>query len=404
MITNLKRKGGEAAVVADLLMPFTNIPFSVANAVIENSFLGFYRAASTKDVVDAATGVKRGVTTDERLQWSVQAAQGSLVMLAGMAMFIGKWKDWKEDEEDKDDLPPIRITAYGPADSGVRAKWLAAGNEPYTITVDGKRISYRALSSWLGVLGPMGAMMDMLLYGESDDPTKMKDFYYRVAMNSLMAMPQAVLDQTSLMQLSDLLDAVDSAKAKGAQETSSKLNGIIARTVTSVIPNLFKQLDNIWDPSIYSNESLGEAFIQNIPFAASDRLQKRLNMFGEEITLSKWRQFYQFPAKFEAFDADPVAQWMIANDITMSPPSYKIVDRDPRTGKPLPRSMDREEKYKFMKIWGPLMRRELQRRLDSGYYDNVDPERAQKDITRWRRGVTKRAAYLFEKQRRDTSS
>jgi hypothetical protein len=392
-ITGMKKQEGLTGRLVDVILPFVNIPFSVGNAVIANSPLGYIRALHTGDTYDAVTGKKRKPTGDERLGWTIQATQGSMILATGLFFFLNKWKKWKEDE-DKDELPDIRITAHGPADSAQRAKWYAAGNEPYTITVNGKVYSYRAWSSSLGILAPMGAMMDMLLYGESDDPTKQKNFNYRVAMNSLMAMPQSVIDQTSLMQISALLEALEGAKAKTADVTTSKLNSIFARTVTSPIPNIFRQIENIWDPSIYDNKTLGAAFLQNVPFAASSRLNKRLNMFGEEITHSKMRQFYQLPVPRQEWDADPVAQWLVANDIPMGLPQMEKIEKDPRTGKYLPRSLDEEEKYRFLKIWGPMVREQLERRIPN--YKKSTKKAIEKDIRKWRLAVKKRAWYEWQ--------
>lgn len=395
-IQNLKGTPGLGGIIVDVLLPFVNIPFMVSNAVIANSPAGFYRVVHKGPTVDPVTGNLRDVTADERLGWAIQASQASILMLAGMFYFLGEWKRWKEEDE-KEDLPPIRITAHGPADSGKRAQWLAAGNEPYSITVLGKTISYRAWSSLLGVLGPMGAMQDGLLFGERDDPTKQKGFAYRVAMSSLLALPQAIIDQTSLMQLSDLLDALGSARSRGPEQAQSKMNSMIARTATSFFsPNLFKQLENIWDPSIYPNDTLAAAFLQNIPFAASGRLNKRLNLFGEPILLSALRQFNALPIARRPFNVDPVAAWLIANDIAMGPPTKKKVERDPRTGRRIERSLDDEEKYRFMLVWGPAMKRELSRKIDSGRYRNRTKEYIERDIRRMRRRVLQRTWYRFQ--------
>ena len=397
-VTQMKEQGGLAGFIADVMMPFTNIPFSVANAVIANSPLGFFGAPLHQEVIDAATGKERAVTADDRLGWSIQATKGSLIMLSGILLFLGKWREWKDDDdEDKEALPPIRITANGPHRTGTRQQWLAAGNEPYTITVNGFTVSYRAWSSMLGILGPMGAMQDMLLFGDSDDPTKMKGFNYRVAMNSLLAMPNAVLDQTSLMTISDILKALESATTKGAEETTSKINSLVARTVTSVVPNVFKQLDNIWDPSIYPNDTIAAAFLQNVPFAASGRLKKRLNIFGEPIELSALRQFYQLPIPRRPFKADPIAEWLIKNEVSMGPPHYKIPDKDPRDGKIKPRSMDDEEKYRFMLIWGPMMKKELTRHIERGRYKNRSEKNIRSHINAWRLKILRRADREFIK-------
>jgi len=402
-VNTVKREGGDGAIIADILMPFTSIPTNVANAVIANSPLGFYRALLKQgQTTDAATGKLRDVTADEKLGWTIQATRGTLLMVSGALFFLSKWREWKDDEdEDKGEFPPFNITAHGPAGTNERAKWYAAGYEPYTITIGGKTLSYRAWGPSIGLMAPMGAMMDMLNFGESDDPTRNEDFKQRLALNSMLALPQAVIAQTTLMQVSDILDVLNKANVRDSKEALSKLRTISARTTTSVVPNFFKQLDNIWDPSMYPSDTLAEAFIQNIPFAASDRLNKRLNLFGEPIELSRMRQFYQVPWPRDAFKPDPVAKWLIKNDVSLSPPHYKPVDTDPRTGKLTPRLMTTEEKYQFLLIWGPMMKAELADRIESGYYVDMHPKRMESSLRKLKTRMRKSAAFEFEKQRGD---
>jgi len=407
-IQNLKRVDYlPVRVMTDIIFPFVGIPFQVGNAVIANSPLGFIRTMHSFPYLDPVTGkpinmdLKKTSTNEERaairelkLTWGVQATQASLLMLGGMFYFLSQWKKWKDDDE-KEDLPSLRITAYGDPTSG-RAKWYAAGNEPYSISVNGKTISYRAWTPLIPVLAPIGAMMDMLLYGGSEDPTKQKGFEYRVALASLMSMPRAVIDQTSLMQLSDLLSIFESSHGKTADQTVGKINTLMARTTTSFVPNLLKQIDNIFDPTLYDNKTIGAAFLDNMPFAASHTLNKRLNIFGEEITQSRLRQFYSLPVPHKEYDADPVAKWLIVNDIPFGFPSVKIMDKDPRTNQRMLRSMTDEERYQFTLIWGPMIRKSLETAINSGRYEHMSQDRIQKSVLRMKKTVRKRALYQFQ--------
>lgn len=390
--------------IGEVVFPFVSIPFNVGNTVIANSPLGFIRVWRKNDYIDPITGenvnmdpakaktpAERAKIRDMKMRWSIQATQGSIMMLAGMFYFMKNWKEWDEDPE-KEDLPPVRITAFGPT-GGDRAAWYAAGNEPYSISLYGKNMSYRAWTPLLAYLTPMGSMMDMLLYGGSDDPTKQKNFAYRVGMNSLLSMPQAVIDQTSLMAFSDILEILESTNTNNKNAGIEQMNNLVAKTLTSFVPNLFKQVENIFDPSVYSNETIGAAFLQNIPFAASPLLNKRLNMFGEEIKQSRLRQFSAAPVPHKAFDVDPVAAWILANDIPFGMPHPTKVEKDPRTNRYIERSLTDEERYRFMKIWGPMARKQLERRIPA--YKGRRKELIERDMRKWRRKVLKRAWYQF---------
>jgi len=107
------------------------------------------------------------------------------------------------------------------------------------------------------------------------------------------------------------------------------------------------------------------------------------------------RQFYSLPVPHKEYDADPVAKWLIVNDIPFGFPSVKIMDTDPRTNQRGLRSMTDEERYRFMLIWGPMIHKHLQTALDSGRYKYMNKDRMIKDVSRMKSRARSRALYLF---------
>lgn len=231
----------------------------------------------------------------------------------------------------------IMLSAEGPSDPKHRNQLKNAGWKPYSIKVGNTYWSYQYTPFNLA-FAMVGHYRDAIRYGKLEE----KDALSRVAY-SMFGSAQSIFDMSFLTGVGDFLQAL-----KGRGESSEGIGRLFSRTATSaVIPNLVKQLDRLFDPTIYKADSITQGLIRETPIARQG-LAPMLNVLGERIEYSQNRFFSK--AK-----PDPVWAFIVEKQAWVPVPS--------KTAKVGNRPISQREYYELIKQSGPKIRQFIEKNL-----------------------------------------
>ena len=117
-----------------------------------------------------------------------------------------------------------------------------------------------------------------------------------------------IMDMSFLTGLSGFMTSMSSSS--DPEKLADDMLKALGRTTTSFIPNLFKQVDKAYDPTLYDSKTIEASIMREIPILKRySGLKPRLNAFGQEVE-KKGNRFYNkvtddpawlFMAKHEVF-------------------------------------------------------------------------------------------------------
>ena len=239
-----KYKGGRA--VADFVLPFSQVPSSVAMRIVDRTPVGVF-----KEVV---TQIKNK-SFDQRAM-SEAIANGSFgvpVVLAGMGLANSGL-----------------ITGAYPTDSKEKKLWEAEGKQPYSVKVGDRWYS-------LNYMQPFGTLLSIGKQVSEDKKAGKSEF--EAWSNATAAAAKSVESQSFLQGLNGLLSAINDPNASATQYGKSAVGG--------VIPNIIRSAATAIDP--YQRETgkgLKGVFIDS-PIAGLPGVRQTLNtkidMFGKDL-------------------------------------------------------------------------------------------------------------------------
>ena len=401
-LINMAKEADNTAlrIGADGIFLFTNVTANVGNSIIANSPLGYFNAISGK-IAGERDGNKlptRDMTEEERDMALYRASQATLIgagVLVAMFASLKKWQD--EPEEERDPLPYLSLTSRGPQDYGDKERLYAIGWRPYSIKIGNHIISYRGWTPLLLPLSTIGRIMDQYYF---DDPKKImaggeqeSTFIGRLAEAQLMALPTTIRDETFLRQFATLGELVSQAERRpGNESVTTQFTRFAANYVTGLVPNLWKQIDRVYDPKLRRAETPWQVFMAELPVARRG-VRAAVNVLGDDISLGRARTLEAaFPSKMEG---DKTFQFLAARNIPLGRPDIKIWDFE----KNMQRGMTEDERYDFIKIWGPMMRKELELRIPVWKSAKTPRENILEEIRKFRTkkgsGVNDRAKAAF---------
>lgn len=161
------------------------------------------------------------------------------------------------------------ITGSGPKDGRMREQWLNAGNQPYSLRIGGKQISYRRMEP---IATPLALVADFIqAVGDlnEDDATQMVSA-------SVAALMSSVASKTFLMGMTEFFDAA-------ASGDSWKVDRMVNSLATSFMPNALRQVNP--DDTYREARSLLDEIMARTP-GWSDSLEPRRNIFGEPVLMA----------------------------------------------------------------------------------------------------------------------
>jgi hypothetical protein len=352
-----------------LVVPFTRIVANVLNQQVDYTPVGALRAygisPSSWFKMDRDSSAK---DVRDRHRKLIKSVIGTTLM-TGLYMMIKSY----EDDED----PFLDISGKGPADLTKKNQLYSQGWRPYSIKVGDKWISYQYT--------PLGVALSYVgnwIENERYEGLSKADFTTRTVF-AMQSSASGVFDMSFLTGLSGLMSAMTSDA--DPEKQADKFLKTTGKITTSFIPNLFKQLDKIYDPTIYESKEITASILKEIPVVRHEiGLKPKLNAFGQPVQ-KIGNRFYG-----QATD-DPVWQFMAKHKV-FAPglsPSTKTEDGE---------TMTADQFYEYARISGQLayeMIKDEMGELDD-YFREVDSEERKKEIKRIFSEARQEAKYSIE--------
>lgn len=326
----------EAFPLGKAIVPFTRIVANVANRGLNFTPWGYKRLffgewGGKKFASEPPTG-------DAYRAQLVKATLGTAAMTAVALL----------DANDQ-----IQVTAKGPDNPEERKQLQNAGWKPYSIRIGDTYYSYQYTPFNLG-FAMIGHYRDAIRYNKLSE----KDLTTRLAYGMLKS-GSTIFDMSFLSSVSDFIESVS-----GQTSSTKGASRIFSRTASSVlIPNLVKQIDKLFDPTLYQSDTIAESLVRETPVARSLTMKPMLNVLGEPIAPSSNRFF-------TSATEDPVWKFITDKQAWISTPS--------KTSKVRDKPITPEQYYRLIEESGPMIREYIQDNLSS--LNEMSGEDAQKDI------------------------
>lgn len=268
---------GERVPLFKLVVPFTRVVANVLNQQLDYTPWGYLRSYGLSP---SSWGEKipsmKPVSVEERNRELIKATFGTIVIFSLLALA----KSYEDDDD-----PYFEITGKGPSDMNKKNQLYQRGWRPYSVKIGDTRISYQYTP--LGIaLSWVGNWLDGEKYKELDK----KDNLTKGAF-AIQSTASGVFDMSFLTGLGGLIDVLRSDT--NAETLKERLGKGVGRTATSFIPNIFKQIDKLYDPTIYNTDNIKEAILKDIPIVKElSDLKPKLNIFGQPVS-KQGNRFYQ---------------------------------------------------------------------------------------------------------------
>lgn len=247
----------------------------------------------------------------------------------------------------------VQITAGGPDNNNEKRQLQNAGWKPYSVKIGDGYYSYQYTPFNLG-FAMVGHYRDAVRYNKLSE----KDASTRLAYGMLKS-ASTIFDMSFLSGISDFIETV-----QGTTSSTKGASRLFSRTASSIlIPNLVKQIDKLFDPTVYQSDTITQSLIRETPVARGELLKPMLNVLGEPIKPSQNR-FFTFDTK------DPVWQLIVEKQAWVPVPS--------KTTKIQNRAITPDEYYRLIEESGPLIREYIQSNL--GRLREMTGEEAQETI------------------------
>ena len=345
----------QKTVVTRFAVPFTNIVSNVVNEGLNYvPPVGVGRA-----IWGHMKGELHGKLADREAlydQWT-KAALGT-ALLTGLAIATAETLD--------DEDPAFAIYGEGPRTKDQRNQLKAGGWIPNSVKV-GKRYYSFANTPAAIPLAIMGNYFDAVRFKSLDETDALNRAAYAFLQGGHVILQSSFLD--SLARLFEVANR-DSTKKSGAH-----LAEFAGRTAGSfVIPNALKQVDRIFDPTVYDSADVEAGVINQIPFVR--KLNKAaLNVFGEPV------QTYVSSRFTSEQKVDPVLKMLAKKKVFISVPDRQDVTiGKKKLGAGYYRVLTPDEFYDFTKESGQAIRKQLTER--QAQIEAMEPTQAKAFVER----------------------
>lgn len=232
---------GVGGAIANFLLPFSQVPASVAMRIVDRTPLGI-----AKEVVSQI----KNKSFDQRAM-SEAVANGTFalpVFAAGVALA-------------KSGL----ITGAYPSDPKERELWKSEGKQEYSVKVGNRWYS-------LNYMQPFGTLLAIGGQFQKDmaDGKSASEAWNKVGATAL----NSVESQSFLQGINGILSAVNDPNRSAAQYTKS--------TASSIVPNFIRTAARALDPSQRDTNNIGDAIKGAIP-GVRQTLPQKLDMYGKPL-------------------------------------------------------------------------------------------------------------------------
>ena len=310
-----------------LVVPFTNVIANVVNESLNYTPVGLGRA-----VHGHWSGELEGKPIADRNALGDQYAKAAAgTLLLGLVAMM-------KDASDDDDEPWFDLSGSGPATAAQRNQLRASGWIPYALRLNGRWVSY-ANSPMAIPLAMLGNFYDARKYRKLDERTA----WDRLAW-SLFNFGKVITDQSFLDGLAGLFSSFDRESTRGGEQFMRQWG---RTATTAVIPNALRQIDRMFDPTVYDAPGATGALVASVPFARRTGRQT-LNVWGQPVANPVTKRFTS-PA------GDPLAGELARLNLWVSAPRPEDVKL---RGQPLTDA----QFYEFIRVRGQRLRAKLEER------------------------------------------
>ena len=337
-VKNIKRQTDDTKILK-FIVPFTRIVGSVTNMSIDYTPYGFKRAWKG---YTAEADYNRKVNQDEYRRRMAKATLGTLIMGGTYAL--------AKSLED-DDKPWFDIVGGGTGDFRKDQELMASGWKKHSLKIGDRYYSYQYTPLAIG-LSIVGNMRDAEKYRKMEE----KELLTRLTMATFLASKTV----TEMSFLNGMFQFMEAWNQRDPEKTASYFKRFAANTATSVIPNLVKQIDKLFDPTVYDANTLTEYMLKNIPIARGALLPK-INVLGEDVGTDEGisdRLLFNLTSKQKA---DPVWQFIVKNKAWVSVPSKSMTVWDNKLK--AERQIEPDEYYGYIKESGKRIKQRIKNEL-----------------------------------------
>lgn len=355
------------------VVPFVNVVANVVNDSINYTPWGFARAYAAGRTGEPSVTLslpfewaerlregKSPMTPDAVVDLHAKAALGTAMFGSLMAMALANLDD--------DDGENYQLYGSGPKDAAAKAALRETGWLPYSVRVNGTYLSF-ANTPLAIPLGALGHYLDAARY---DKRFQQADAFNRLGV-ALWGGAHIITQQSFLDGLARLLGALEERRGR-IDTASDRAVEQAFRSISSVaVPNALRQLDRLFDPTIYDTRGIEGALVAAIPFARRNG-SPALNAFGEPITNEPWKRF--------ASDAEA----NVWTDLARRKIYPSVADKAKNSNG---REMTDDEHYRYVQESGQAIKRRLEQ-LNIRALSQTELEKEKEDIVREERAKVRR--------------
>lgn len=310
------------------VVPFTKIVSNVTNTFLDYTPAGYVRLFDNPSKQRNAPEIGTDL-------WRQQAAKAT-VGTAGMILAA-----WKVGESLEENDPFFTITGRGTGDFRRNFQLRETGWKEYSVKFGDTHFSYRETPYALA-LSLVGNYYDAIRYRNLDEEDALRRVSY-----ALRQVPHTLLNMSFLSGMSDFFTA---ASRENISKDESLIKSVIDEARGFVVPNIIRQIDQVFDPRIYTSDDITEALVRDFPVARSTASKPIINMLGEPVR-------GDFTLKERAFDRfvsirkpDPIWRTITEKQAWISHPRFAQTTLTLPNGDT--RGMTRDEYYNYMLISG----------------------------------------------------
>jgi len=340
-----------------LIVPFTRVVANVLNQQIDYTPYGFLRAMG----LNAGRGMKESTTAKDSRERNRQIIKASIGLISAWAIMR-----LAESYSDDDD-PWFDVSGKGPSNYNKRNQLYSQGWKPYSVKVGDRWVNYQysPIGLWFSLVGNWRDAEKYEGLSEAENSARLS--------YAVQASASGVFDMSFLTGLGSFFDALSTVG--DPEKTKEKLLKTLGKTGSSfLVPNAIKQVDNIYDPTVYDKTSVYAAVLSEIPIVKRySGLRPKLNSFGQPIE----KQGNRFTTKVVD---DPVWKFMAKNSL-FAPglsPNTKMLDGE---------VMTEDEFYDYAKESGQIAYKSIndlmsESELEFEALDNIGKKKIISDIFR----------------------